>query len=95
MKLKLLTKKIFSNLNHNNMQQQKEKNDVLIVIKCHQFDYSRIFLNSSRRRVDENENEIAFVVKTTTTINFDVIDVVSFDVFVKKNLKNFLVLNLK
>ena len=47
------------------MQQQKEKNDILIVIKCHLFDYSRNFLNQSRRRVDE----IAFVVKTTTLTN--------------------------
>ena len=94
MKSKFLTKKIFTNLNRNNMQQQK-KNNVFIVIKCHQFDYSRISLNRSRRRVDENENEIAFVVKTTTTIIFDVIDVVTFDVFVKIFLKNFFVLNLK
>ena len=77
------------------MQQQKEKNDALIVIKCYQFDYSRIFLNRSRRRVDENENEIVFVAKTTTMINFNVIDVAIFDVFVKIFLKNFLVLYLE
>ena len=28
--------------------QKKKKDDALIVIECHQFDYSRIFLNRSR-----------------------------------------------
>ena len=55
--------------------QKKKKDDALIVIECHQFDYSRIFLNRSRWRVDENENEVAFVAKTTTTIDFNVVDV--------------------
>ena len=86
MKSKLLITKIFSKFKVVATCNNKKKNNVFIVIKFYQFDYSRIFLSRFRRR-DDNENIfVAFEIIANTTI-FDV-----FDVFVKVFL---IVLSLK
>ena len=89
--MKFLTKKSFSK---SQQHATTTKNDIFIVnniinsIKYQQFDYSRIFLNRSRRERVDDENEIAFDAKTTTT-SFDVNVTCFFNLFRRRvNDKN-------